>query len=294
MGYLVVQREPTEQLGALACLIAASSLLYTAGMILNDVFDVEVDRQQRPQRPLPSGAIPLRTASLMGYGLLVAGVVAAAAAGWIQPRDGAIPWRSGAVAVTLAMTIVLYDGVLKKTFLGPVAMGACRFLNVLLGMSTGVAAARPWQILGYTDYHFFIAGGIGVYIMGVTWFARSEAVGSERLPLIGGLLLMISGMILLGSFTTRWPAEFGLLQMSPRTWVVLLGLLGLVTVRRCGAAIQDPSPMSVQSAVKHGILSLIMLDAAVVLMTAEPYWWSVGIVSLLVPTMLLGIWVYST
>ena len=39
----------------LACLAGASALLYTAGMVLNDVFDYDVDRQERPFRPLPSG-----------------------------------------------------------------------------------------------------------------------------------------------------------------------------------------------------------------------------------------------
>ena len=38
-----------------ALLLLASSLMYTAGMVLNDVFDLEIDRQERRSRPLPSG-----------------------------------------------------------------------------------------------------------------------------------------------------------------------------------------------------------------------------------------------
>ena len=33
------------------------ALFYTAGMILNDVLDDDVDRRERPERPLPSGAV---------------------------------------------------------------------------------------------------------------------------------------------------------------------------------------------------------------------------------------------
>ena len=47
-------------------LAAASALLYSAGMVLNDVFDVELDRQEQPYRPLPSGRIPLDCGPLAG------------------------------------------------------------------------------------------------------------------------------------------------------------------------------------------------------------------------------------
>lgn len=40
-------------------LIAASAALYLAGMVLNNVFDIELDRDEQPYRPLPSGRISL-------------------------------------------------------------------------------------------------------------------------------------------------------------------------------------------------------------------------------------------
>ena len=43
--------------------------------------------------------------------------------------------RPGVVAALLAACILLYDAWLKRTPLGPLAMGGCRMLNVLLGMS---------------------------------------------------------------------------------------------------------------------------------------------------------------
>src|SRR3954466_5310656 len=41
-------------------LCAGTSLLYVGGMFLNDVFDIEFDRQHRSERPIPSGAASLR------------------------------------------------------------------------------------------------------------------------------------------------------------------------------------------------------------------------------------------
>src|SRR3990170_1349253 len=48
--------------GTVAVVAVAMALFYTAGMILNDVLDFEVDRVQRPERPLPSGAVSRQSA----------------------------------------------------------------------------------------------------------------------------------------------------------------------------------------------------------------------------------------
>ena len=38
----------------LVALVAPSCLLYVAGIVLNDYFDIEIDKRERPFRPLPS------------------------------------------------------------------------------------------------------------------------------------------------------------------------------------------------------------------------------------------------
>src|SRR5262249_12267147 len=62
-------------IGVLLLLLAASSLLYVAGMVLNDVYDLEQDCRERPKRPLPSGRIPMRFAKGIGITMLAAGIV---------------------------------------------------------------------------------------------------------------------------------------------------------------------------------------------------------------------------
>ncbi len=39
-------------------LVVSSMVLYASGTMLNDVFDFEIDRLERPGRPLPSGRVP--------------------------------------------------------------------------------------------------------------------------------------------------------------------------------------------------------------------------------------------
>ncbi|MEZ4496419.1 MAG: UbiA family prenyltransferase [Thermomicrobiales bacterium] len=42
----------------IVALCVSMALFYTAGMYLNDILDLEIDRVQRPRRPIPSGIVP--------------------------------------------------------------------------------------------------------------------------------------------------------------------------------------------------------------------------------------------
>ena len=48
--------------GGTVLLAVALVLYYTAGMYLNDLFDLDIDRRERPERPLPSGRVTKREA----------------------------------------------------------------------------------------------------------------------------------------------------------------------------------------------------------------------------------------
>ncbi|MDA1055577.1 MAG: UbiA family prenyltransferase [Planctomycetota bacterium] len=292
MGFVFVAGS-LQPFGAFACLALASCLLYTAGMILNDVYDFDVDMQQRPSRPLPSGRISRGRAQLLGYGMLAGGVLLASCVSLMEMPPAALVWRSGAIALLLAVCVVAYDKILKKTPLGPLAMGACRFFNVLLGMS--FAATGDLTPLNFGESHFVIAGGIGVYIAGVTWFARTEAKESSRMLLTFGVGLMAAGVMMLAFFPKIAPVELARrFHIEPTfVWPMAIFLMTVTILRRCLVAVADPSPEQVQAAVKQSIVSLIVLDASVALLMADwPY--AVGILALMVPMLLLGKWVYST
>ena len=291
MGFFFVSAG-VQPLPGLLCLIAASCLLYTAGMVLNDLYDYDIDARERPTRPLPSGQISRGRARLLGYGMLLAGVALGGLAGYVVPESAEPAWRSGAVALLLAVCVVAYDKILKKTILGPLAMGGCRFFNVLLGMSLG-AAGGSTQLL-FEPTYFMVAGGIGCYIVGVTWFARTEAKDtSGRGLLIFGVVVMATGVAMLGMFPHYSTLE-GLQLSETRVlvWPLALILLMFPILRRCLSAIVNPVPERVQAAVKQCILSLIVLDAAIVMLVAD--WLAIAVLALLIPTFVLGKWVYST
>jgi 4-hydroxybenzoate polyprenyltransferase len=280
MGFLVTHGN-LKPSGLLIVLVIASCALYLAGMVLNDVFDAEVDARERPDRPIPSGRIPLAAAAALGWALLATGVLL----GWLGSFLAG-DWRPGIVATLLAACVVLYDWTLKRTSLAPLLMGACRALNVLLGMSL---AAATWTAL-----HWVIAIGIGVYIVGVTIFARTEAGASSRRRLAAGTLVMLAGMAIAAS-VPMWISDDAPIRLlvRPSGWYLLWAVLALLIARRCVAALLQPDPSRVQAAVRNAVQSIIVLDAAVCAGLAGPIW-GFAVLLLIVPTMMLTLWLQAT
>src|SRR5262245_22373350 len=64
-------------LAPLPWLLLATIGLYGGGVVMNDVFDRDLDAVERPERPLPSGRATLRGAAVLGVALLLVGIAAA-------------------------------------------------------------------------------------------------------------------------------------------------------------------------------------------------------------------------
>jgi 4-hydroxybenzoate polyprenyltransferase len=244
-------------------------------MVLNDVCDVELDRVERPERPLPSGAISVRQAALVGSSLLAAGSAAACATA-IVARS---PWPA-LVGAGLTAAVWLYDRHAKPTLAGPFVMGACRGLNWLLGMTAaGGAIGSLWTI----------PLGMALYVAGITLYARDEAGRSRVATLVGGLAVMGLGLAVASRFI--WPAvEAGAnLPESPlpaSNWLLLWGILGTSILLRGLIGVLDPSPGRVQAAVGNAIMSIITLDAVLVLAFCGERW--AVVLLLLLPLFMFG------
>ena len=175
----------------------AMALFYTAGMILNDVLDEEIDRVQRPERPIPSGVVTRSSAiaavaALFAVGealLLVAGIEA---------------FLAGAALIAL---IVLYDSWHKGNALSPVLMGGCRAL-VYVVAALAVAGEVPLEV-------WTAAGVLLLYIVGLTQVAKSEGTS---LSAVWPLAAVLAADRLLGRLGRhRW---FALLLVAFAAWVV--------------------------------------------------------------------------
>jgi 4-hydroxybenzoate polyprenyltransferase len=274
MGFLFVKADANlADWSVLGLLLAASSLLYIGGVVLNDVVDRELDAVERPNRPLPSGRVTLRAASIFSGILLLGGI----AFGWSASLAVGM-LRPGLVASLLLICILIYNGWLKTTLLGPLTMGSCRMLNVLLGMSVGGAnAAENW----------LVAGGIGLYIAGVTWFARTEAQRSNRGKLVAAAAVMLLGIALI-AWVPRWSDRAQPFVINqPSGWYLIIATMAAWIGWRVILAIAMPDPIWVQRAVSHAVLSLIMLDAAACYIIRGPNW-AAAILLLMMPAMFIS------
>ena len=187
LGFLSNHEQLSENPHGFGLLLASSSCLYLSGMAFNDIFDRRVDARERPNRPIPSGRVSLRLAVLIAIALMAAGVIAAAMVGT----------QSRFVAIGLVISILAYDGLLKNTPIGPAVMGTCRALNVILGASAFDEPSRVW-----TMPQIYTAAALGIYVAGLTWFARYEtksaAHASDRRQLksaVGVVNLGITALI---------------------------------------------------------------------------------------------------
>ncbi|MCA9193687.1 MAG: UbiA family prenyltransferase [Planctomycetales bacterium] len=260
--------------------LLASMFFYWAGMILNDVVDIEKDREHRPSRPLPSGRISPVVAGHVATGfLLISPIIVLAITNF---RKTPPLWMGAAFgsAVLLSLSIRAYDSILKSTPIAPILMGLCRTLNILMVgftcLALNAAETLPPPLLAYS-------AAIGIYIFGVTIFARREDRQSWRAQLVFGLLFVLAGLTVI-AILPRWAPENRNWPLPPLGgYLILVTLLGLTVAHRAVAAIAHPVPRKVQLSVRHAILSLIFIDATVGLMWGGT-WYGILIVLLLLPT----------
>ena len=268
VGFLLVNPS-WNPLWVVACLLLASGCLYSAGMILNDYFDVERDKEHSPGRPLPSEVIVPQTAFVVGLVLIIIGLVCAKLAG-----DGqAIP-KSLQVAAVLTGFIWLYDSVLKRTPLAPLVMGGCRTLNILLGASVVISegsfptATTFW---GFDLPVWWVALSVGFYVTGITTFARREhEQQSPRVNLIAGFLWMLIGIVGLATVYLSHDQLSAINRVRfSDLFPLFIALVSFTIFRSAAMAIMDPQPARVQAAIVTALRSLIIFDACVVLLFAN-------------------------
>jgi 4-hydroxybenzoate polyprenyltransferase len=128
----------------------------------------------------------------------------------------------------------------------------------------------------------------------LTIYARREEQASNQATLVLGTVFELAGLIVV-ALLPMWTTSHDLAWRLPpnSAYPVLIGLIGITILNRACGGVLHPVPRKVQLAVKHAILSLIMIDAAVVLMYAGT-WPGVGVVMLLIPAVIGAMRVRTT
>lgn len=251
--YVLLEEADLNVLKPIGWLVLSTIGLYGGGVAFNDVFDAELDRVERPERPIPSGQASVKSAGMMAFLLLLMGVLAA----W------QVSGLSALIAMLVALLAVLYDAWGKhQTIFGPINMGLCRAGNLLLGMSMVTAAVSQYWYIGLIPLF---------YVAAITMVSRGEVHGENTTALKWGLV--IYGMIVGSIFILAYTHYVNWWESLP-----FLALLGYFIFPPLVKALKFKDPSLIGKSVKAAVLALIIVNATV---AAAFSGWIVGLVILL-------------
>ena len=194
---------------------AATAFIAAAGNAFNDVMDVEIDRINRPSRPLPAGRLSRSHALWVAGGAAGAGVALAFA----------VSGRHGLAAAAVTLLLVLYSSRLKRTVLsGNLLVAGVAATVFPFGATAAGAWGRSWVPAGLA-FLFHLGREIlkdmedvaGDRAGNANTLAVRRGLGPAR-RLASGLLLVLTGFALL-----PWAA--GLYGAAYGGGIVLLGAL---------------------------------------------------------------------
>ena len=240
-GYLWGKDWSAISLQPVFLLILSTIGLYGGGVVFNDVFDADLDAVERPERPIPSGLISKTAAGTLALILILAGIFFAAL---VHPSE--IFSASTILATATAICAIVYDKWGKhQSLLGPINMGLCRGLNLLLGISIIPQAVGQFWPISFVPV---------VYIAAITMVSRGEVHGGKRNTLYGAVALyaVVILSILYVSFINHN-------LLSAALFLLLLSLMIFPPLRK---AIKEPKGPLIGKAVKAGVIALIIMNAS--------------------------------
>ncbi len=228
----------------LVWLIAGVSLIYIAGMTLNDLFDAKWDAEHAPERPIASGNMSCRTARIVCLVELIGGIAL-------------LLWKTsfhpGLVAL-LIVAIVLYNWIHKRWAGSVIIMGICRAL-VYLGAASAVAVHT--SKIEIPSMVLIVAVAMIVYIAGLTQAARSERSSDESKSGVNpGVRLMLVLPVLFPLLAAR--------QIPPDVFRYALVTVGVVAVWAWISIFRSALREKIPKGIAFGIAGIALYDASIV------------------------------
>ena len=204
--------------------------LYLGGMFLNDAFDADFDRQHRPERPIPSGAISLPAVWGWGLAWLALGALSLIAIGKM----------TGALAIVLLVCIIVYDASHKVVTASPWLMGGCRFWIYVVAGSTASWGLNGWPI--------WCGVALALYVAGLSHMARLEN-SRGRIPCWPLTLLAVPVFLamLMDGAENRFPA-------------IWLSLILVLWIARCARPIFQGGEVNVGRIVSGLLAGIVLVD----------------------------------
>ncbi len=299
VGFLAVSINFSSSIGYnisdLVILIFSSILLYLGGMVSNDLFDIKVDRLERPTRPLPSGKIKKTNALLITVLMFSLGLILAALVNHV----------SLGISMLLIIGIISYNYRIKNGFFRPYLMAGLRSLNVIYGasyifdISMRTSLGNGDHLIFSTGYNSFLlltlaSCAVYFHIFILTSLSKSETtkeffrlknqLNIQKIQITYLIFLLIS--LSLAIILTPFKLDF---------LIFILLFLFLINLLFNRASKMDNSQGAemIKFMVKNMLILLIILDSAFI--AGEAGLLTGSIVALFtIPCMILGRWISMT
>ena len=177
-----------------------------SAMILNDVFDIEVDRVNVPSRPLPSGLISANTAVVFAIFITLIGLAASFYIGRLAVLLYVIFWGIG----------FSYNWKLKeKGFFGNLFVSSSVAITIILG---SIVVGEPWN------------GAAVIFSIMVFLFSLGEEIAADAMDIEGDKQRNIKSIPILIGRRNALYISFSLFvfEIVVSFLPVILGLFGLI------------------------------------------------------------------
>ena len=234
-----------EKIGYLA---VAALCAYAFGLVTNDIADLKTDTAERPARPLPSGEISMKEASIAAVVLCIVALELTSFAG-----HGAC---FGMMLLLVVILLYNYCG-RKSALLSSALMGLCRVFSFGIGVAAVYPEIPPLNMTLCALY----AAGMFLFILGITLVARRE---TETLKSRPGRTLIPAGALLMAVFGGVWitsnPSD-----MAHSAGFALLILFAGASAGAWFAFGRMLEPVAVQKKIGFLIRTLILVQCAVIL-----------------------------
>ncbi|NOU72268.1 UbiA-like protein EboC [Paenibacillus sp. LMG 31458] len=238
-GAFIVSSMGSGPYATLWLLLLSSIMLYAGGVTLNDVMDASLDQIERPERPIPSGKIGREHAFMLSCLLMLGGIILSLA----------FSQFSFYISLILALCIVIYNIWAKKYGIpGALVMALCRALNILLGFSFVQEHFWDFALLALLPF---------LHIIGVTALSRGENHGYTAKTILLISLIPLGIVLWLIGFEL-FKGSFAFMELF------FIALYCFFQGFAYYPAIREPKPAFIKRGVKYGILSLLLLNAALV------------------------------
>jgi 4-hydroxybenzoate polyprenyltransferase len=221
-------------------LVTISISLYCVGLVLNDLFDYNIDKKERPTRPIASGRISRKVAIVL---VTIFTAIALCLSLLVSvPTFG--------ISLVLISLIFGYDKYLKNTQAGPFTIAAARVMNVTLGTSASLNNIDSFPQFAILVFVLTITF---VYVSLIGFISKYEIQGFSKnikLYLISVVIAGIISLIIL----------FTLIGFFKYEALIILVLFAFIMVK-AAYRIHKKDSIGIQQSVEKMIMSIIVLDS---------------------------------